>query len=511
MKTKNYIIAGLAGMILAACTSDMALEEQAAVTYDNHNVLKVEVVDGSSAVTRADYSGFPSTTFETGDAIGVYAFDGSSYAVSNIRFVKQSDGSWLPDEEVPYVDGYTYYAYFPYRSTTYTPSTSGAVDAVDTKFANFISDASNYFWKADQSTKADFTYSNLMIAKGTVTDTDDDAVTIKFTMAHKRGLAVFDGENVAEVDFSGNIPYAVGATKQFLMKPNVATSFTDDIGTYSLTSSGGEYVLHSVTGLWSTVVLTVTGPAAYAYSGETKSYSITSYKQNSAGTKTKILPWTATYDTNNDGVFNDSKPDWLTTFTASGDGSLTATNYNATVAAQTAVIGTASDTYTARSCVVKVSQSGDQERTFTIAQNAFTDTYTYYFTVTGTADFPYNGGTKTYSVRSYKQNTNRTTNVAWTATYCDTENGTYNSTKPSWLTTFTALGTGSTSTTNYNATVAAQTPTTVGTSDVYAARSYWVKISQNEGTMTSKFQINQTAFTDDRVVPNDVTIPDWTN
>ena len=48
---------------------------------------------------------------------------------------------------------------------------------------SFITDASNYFWQANQSTKAGYTYSNLMIAKGTVTDTDDDEVTIKFTMA----------------------------------------------------------------------------------------------------------------------------------------------------------------------------------------------------------------------------------------------------------------------------------------------------------------------------------------
>lgn len=245
MKIKKYIIAGLAGIILTACNSDMAMEEQATVKYDNTNLLKVEVVDGSSAVTRADYSGFPSTTFETGDAIGVYAFNGSSYVVSNIRFVKQSDGSWLPDEELPYVNGHTYYAYFPYRTTTYTPSVSGTVDAVDTKFASFIADASNYFWKADQSSKADFTYSNLMIAKGVVTDTDDESVTIKFTMAHKRGLAVFT-EDADIATFTGNQPYLVSNTKQFLMKPDVATSFTDNIGTYSLTAPGGEYVSHSI-------------------------------------------------------------------------------------------------------------------------------------------------------------------------------------------------------------------------------------------------------------------------
>ena len=241
MKTKNIIIAGLTGLLLAACTEDVVEKKPSMASY---SPLKIEVSD-NLATTRADYSGFPSTTFETGDAIGIYAFDGSSYVTSNIRFVKQSDGSWLPDEEVPYVEDYTYYAYFPYRATTYTPSTSGTVDAVDTKFASFISDASNYFWKADQSTKANFTYSNLMIAKGTITDADDDAVTIKFTMAHKRGLAVFT-DDAEDATFTGNTPYQVGSTMQFLMKPDVATSFTDDNGSYSMTASGGEYVSHSI-------------------------------------------------------------------------------------------------------------------------------------------------------------------------------------------------------------------------------------------------------------------------
>ena len=131
--------------------------------------------------------------------------------------------------------------------------------------------------------------------------------------------------------------------------------------------------------------------------------------------------------------------------------------------------------------------------------------------VTGPAAYTYQGGTKTYSVTSYKQNANRTTNVAWTATYCSTENGTYNSTKPAWITTFTATGTGSSTATNYNCTVAAQTPTSTAATDVYDARSYWVKISQNEGTKTSKFQVSQTSFTDNKTVPGDVTIPDWTN
>ena len=88
------ILAVLAGLVLAACAEDVI--ENNIVMKTRHS-LTVEVMDEFAATTRADYSGFPSTSFETGDAIGIYAFDGSSYVASNIRFVRQSDGSWLPD------------------------------------------------------------------------------------------------------------------------------------------------------------------------------------------------------------------------------------------------------------------------------------------------------------------------------------------------------------------------------------------------------------------------------
>lgn len=244
MKIKSWFIAGIASVLLASCAEEIINEN---TKYVCHHGLNIEVTDVGVTGTRANYSGFPETTFETGDAIGLYAFDGSTYAVSNMRFVKQSDGSWVADEEVPYNEDHTYYAYFPYRVTTYTPSTSGAVEEVDTKFDSFISDASNYFWQANQSTKAGFTYSNLMIAMGDITDIASDAVTVKFTMEHKRGLAVFTGEP-AEATFTGNIPYVVGTTGQFLMKPNTSTSFTDDKGTYSLQAYAGGYVSHNIKG-----------------------------------------------------------------------------------------------------------------------------------------------------------------------------------------------------------------------------------------------------------------------
>ena len=258
-------------------------------------------------------------------------------------------------------------------------------------------------------------------------------------------------------------------------------------------------------------ILSVSGPTAYSYAGGTNTYTIQSYRSKSEGLVTENIAWTATYDTDGDGIYNDSQPAWLTAFTASGSGSTSATAYNATLSAQSAVIGTASDTYAARSCSVMITQSDSGEtQTFTITQNAFTDTYTYYLTVTGPADYPYNGGTKSYSITSYKQNTARTTAIAWTATYSENSGSSYSGTKPTWITAFTGTAAGGSSASAYNATVAAQTPTQTATADTYAARSCRVKISQNEGSLNRTFDINQTANTVNYTVPDPVSVGDWT-
>lgn len=68
--------------------------------------------------------------------------------------------------------------------------------------------------------------------------------------------------------------------------------------------------------------------------GGSISYSVTSYYQWSDG-KQKNIPWTAEFSNDGGSTWTSSCPSWLTGFTASGDGSTTATEYNATVSAQT--------------------------------------------------------------------------------------------------------------------------------------------------------------------------------
>ena len=262
MKTRNVLFAGLVAACLASCSEMNEFADNIGYVDDGKSIM-IEVTDEfAQAATRANYSGFPATTFEEGDQIGVYAVNTSNAAVaSNVAFTRESDGSWTPASTVVYNPDYVYYAYFPYKSSvpSFVPAGSGA----DGKFTNFLN--SNTFWVADQSSKANFTTSNLMWAEGIVTGER----TVKFTMAHKRGLAIVSPAtnqwyytensgtkyNLTPV-FSGNIPYEENGTRYFLMRPNTTTSVAGlslraGAGKY-MTSAGIEMTGNSVTYQYST-------------------------------------------------------------------------------------------------------------------------------------------------------------------------------------------------------------------------------------------------------------------
>lgn len=235
MKTRVFqMIVLLGGIAFAACTNDRENDFQTI----NDDGLVIEV-GGDDVKTRATYSGF-ATSFDTNDAIGVYCWNGTTPVAANVKFTKQANGTWSPATKVPYNASYTYYCYFPYRSDHgYTPATSGDADA---RFSTFIADAGNKFWATNQSTKANFDASNLMVGLGTHVGSGNK---VRFPMVHKRALAVFTGEASAAT-FTGNVPYMISTTGYFLMKPGASTSFTDNTGTYSLSAAAAKYSTHTV-------------------------------------------------------------------------------------------------------------------------------------------------------------------------------------------------------------------------------------------------------------------------
>lgn len=79
--------------------------------------------------------------------------------------------------------------------------------------------------------------------------------------------------------------------------------------------------------------LNVTGTSDFTHEGGTDTYSIQSYKETLSGIQ-KPAAWKALYSTDGGETFSEIKPSWITTFTGSGDGSLTVSAYDATVASQ---------------------------------------------------------------------------------------------------------------------------------------------------------------------------------
>ena len=81
--------------------------------------------------------------------------------------------------------------------------------------------------------------------------------------------------------------------------------------------------------------LSVLPPETYSFKGGSSAYSIISYRENSV-TKEPVS-WQAEFSTDSGKTWKPTKPDWLSAFSSgnTGEGSLTAVAYTATVAPQT--------------------------------------------------------------------------------------------------------------------------------------------------------------------------------
>ena len=240
MKKKvSFIALAVVTALTAGCTAENELESgNNPQPVKNPNSLTIDVADAgikkNGTETRVAYSGL-TTTFETGDAIGVYAVDADGTTMTaNAQFTLQKDGTWVTSETVIFDSEWSYYAYYPYVLSPYTPDFSQS--EVNDIFSSFITDSNNKFHKTDQSTKANYAASDLMIAKGTPSGSNK----VIFSMYHKKGLAVLSGDGMSFFDFSSATPYTNGSNSYFLMKPSTETT----IGGVALTAASGKYVSH---------------------------------------------------------------------------------------------------------------------------------------------------------------------------------------------------------------------------------------------------------------------------
>ena len=120
---------------------------------------------------------------------------------------------------------------------------------------------------------------------------------------------------------------------------------------------------------------------------------------------------------------------------------------------------------------------------------------TFYLNVIDNVAFDGGGGDDQYTIQSYKEKADGTQEpVAWTAKYSTNGGISWSSTKPSWLTAFTASGSGSITTTNYTVSVSANVASTYTPTEQLRANAavadYDLSLHDVQGNTTTRNTAN---------------------
>ena len=266
-KTRLFGLLSVLGIAaaLTSCTQDEIEQKSAQRQTNPDNAIGINVVDGMFAgegSTRAivgalddpdDPESFNEyrTTFEAGDAIGVFDVDKYGKIVrSNVKYVCNGT-RWNIDDDatvpVEFYDDHTYYAYYPYmpdlKSTD--PDKEGNDKTVeldpDGKIAEnstvtagaeageFFKDLTANWVVLDNQggetliNKAGYVLSDLMVAKGVRTE-GADKYTIEFKMKHQMGLVILNFgvmERVVDSQIKWNEPVTQtfkGTTRPYVVQ-----------------------------------------------------------------------------------------------------------------------------------------------------------------------------------------------------------------------------------------------------------------------------------------------------
>ncbi len=254
----NIFLLMAAGIFITSCSQENSENPE----RENKQYLSLSVSPeqwSGEGLTRATYSGFSEssgnktfqTTFQSGDAIGIFACDKTGkVAIANRKYT-YNGSTWNAEEPIEYITGlgsYSFFAYYPWQETLTAAPAINATPDVSSADSFFASVISSWTPAADQSNVTKFTAQDLMVAKGTNSMPYFHEVQVAFNLAHKMGLLVtkaslsyYDEDNPSDTwevtqTFSPNIPYAIGGNCYFLAKPGVATT----LGTKTTTVQGGQ-------------------------------------------------------------------------------------------------------------------------------------------------------------------------------------------------------------------------------------------------------------------------------
>ena len=131
--------------------------------------------------------GYPKSSFEVGEAIGLYAVSKDGLVViPNVKLTKGQDGNWKTenDQRFLFTTNYSYFAYYPYRNSPDPLDVNVNATTADEFFKDKIAK-----WEPAKVQKEEtvLVSQDLQVASGVV---KADASTLEFKMARQVGLAV---------------------------------------------------------------------------------------------------------------------------------------------------------------------------------------------------------------------------------------------------------------------------------------------------------------------------------
>ena len=264
--------------VLVSCTQDEIEQKSAQRQTAAQNTIGISVVDGlfsGESSTRAIVGGLDDpddpesfneyrTTFEAGDAIGVFDVDKDGKIVrSNVKYVCNGTRWNIDDdatEPVEFYDDHSYYAYYPYmpdlksndpdkegddKTVELDPDGKIAENSTVTAGAEageFFKDLTANWVVLDNQggetliDKAGYVLSDLMVAKGVRTE-GADKYTIEFKMKHQMGLVMLNfgvmervvdsqikwNEPVTQTFKGTTRPYVVQGKARYIVNPASST------------------------------------------------------------------------------------------------------------------------------------------------------------------------------------------------------------------------------------------------------------------------------------------------
>lgn len=205
--------------LTACCDADEQL------TANASSVIVEITDDGYQTITRATENGYR-TTFEAGDACGLYIVRNGAVVVENVKLTATRQGSTLTWQAASPLGGglndERYFLYYPYQSDM-----TGKVTASATGDANFFSSLiSGWAPAANQSTKAAYTSADLMTATGTATRSGN-TLRLSFSMSHRMALAVINTSGVSYTFTKSDAqPYSFSGNLRYIANPSKAVTIT---------------------------------------------------------------------------------------------------------------------------------------------------------------------------------------------------------------------------------------------------------------------------------------------